>query len=72
MAKQKKLIPQLDRFDEEAEREGASIEKSSEVRPKKTAKKPKIKAVDSRTLDESFDRHYGYSGYTAKKEDQNG
>lgn len=59
----------MDEIDLAAEREGASIERSSEVRVKKHSKAPKIKPVDSRTLDESFDRHYGYGGYTARRED---
>jgi len=66
--KKKKLVPQLDEFDLEAEREGKSIQRSSEVRVKKSSKKPKIKPVDARTLDEEFDAHYG-SGYTSRGEE---
>lgn len=59
----------IDSIDLEAEREGASIQRSSEVRVKKSSKKPKIGPVNSRTLDNSFSERYGYSGYTARKEE---
>ena len=62
-----KVVPELDAIDLEAEREGSAIKKSSEVRVKKASKKPKVKPVDSRMLDELFFEHYGYSGYTARK-----
>lgn len=67
MTKHKKLVPHMDAIDLEAEREGQSIKKASEVRVKRTNKKPKVGPVDSRTLDDSFFEHYGYSGYTVKR-----
>ena len=66
MAKPKKPISKMDAIDLEAEREGASIQKSNEVRVKRSSKKPKIGPVDSRTLDKSFVDRYGNSGYTAE------
>jgi hypothetical protein len=66
MAKSKKPIPHMDTLDLEAEREGQSIKKASEVRVKKSSKKPKVGTVNSGTLDESFFGRYGNSGYTAK------
>lgn len=59
----------MDSIDLEAEREGQSIKKASEVRVKKSSKKPKVGPINSGTLDESFFERYGYSGYTAKKEE---
>lgn len=59
----------VDAMDLEAEREGSAIRSASEVRVKKSSKKPKIGSVNSETLDNSFYKHYGYSGYVAKKEE---
>jgi len=70
MAKRRKLIPHVDEIDLAAEREGQSIKKSSERRVKKVGKKPKITPVNARMLDDEFDRHYGHSGYTARREDR--
>ena len=69
MAKKKKVVREMDKFDLEAEREGESIKKASETRVKKAGKKPKVGPVDSRTLDKSFVDRYGDSGYVAREED---
>lgn len=68
VAKKKKLVPQLDVMDLEAEKEGQSIKRSSEVRVKRTGKKPKINPVNARMMDDEFDARYGY-GYEARKAD---
>lgn len=68
--KKPKLVPKIDVFDLEAEREGSAIGRSNEVRTKKAHKKSKIKTVDSKVLDKEFDDHYGYGGYVARKKEE--
>lgn len=53
--------------DEEAAREGRSISLGNARRVRITNKKPKAKNVDTRALENAFDEHYGATGYTAKK-----
>jgi hypothetical protein len=58
------------KIDEEAEREGIALERVREFQAKKPSKKLKAKPVTTKVLDESFFDHYGYGGYTSKKESE--
>ncbi|MBE3101255.1 MAG: hypothetical protein IMZ47_03180 [Firmicutes bacterium] len=54
--------------DEEASREGRSIALGNARRVRITNKKPSAKTLNTQDLVDSFDEHYGATGYVSEKE----
>ena len=65
--KKPKIISKMDAMDLEAEREGSAIKKSNENREENHGKKIKVRSVDSKILDKTFNDNIGCD-YVSKRD----